>query len=96
MLRPGDTNDSLADFICTAVEQACQRVPASVDVQSSFLDLGMDSLTFVSIVSQVEAVYGVELDTDDLLALFDAPRVGDVVEVLGGLLVRRSRAASTQ
>lgn len=77
---------SLAEFICEAIGHACGRAPASVRMESSPLELGMDSLTLVSVVSQVEAVYGIEVEIDDLIALLNAPRVSDLSDLLERLL----------
>lgn len=86
---------SLAELICEAISHACGRAPASVRMDSSLLELGVDSLTLVSVVSQVEALHGVEIETDDLIALLDAHLVRDLADLLDRLCVSTQQGSST-
>jgi acyl carrier protein len=79
----------VASFVCSTIALACNRDPGSVALDTSLLDLNMDSLTLVSVLAQVEAVYEVSLDTDDVFALIEAARVSDVVSRLEGIVGHR-------
>jgi len=46
------------------------------------LELNMDSLTLVSVLTQVEAVYEVELTPDETLGLIEASRVSQLIDQL--------------
>ena len=79
----------VASFVCSTVALACNRDPASVALDTNLLELNMDSLTLVSILAQVEAVYEVSIDTSEVFALIEAARVADLVNRLEGIIGRR-------
>lgn len=56
------TFDNLVDFICDRFGFEKQEV---ID-KDSFEELGLDSLTLYSIVSKVETMYSIQIDTDDI------------------------------
>jgi acyl carrier protein len=72
----------LQDFVRITLAHACKRPVADVSLQTSMLDLQMDSLTFIAVVSQVEAVYDVQFTEAELVDFFDVAQVGDLVALL--------------
>lgn len=72
----------LADLLRVTIAQACNLEPASVTGAMSMLELGLDSLTLVSVLAQLEAVYGLELTGDETLPLLEAATVGALIEHL--------------
>lgn len=55
-------------------------------------DLGMDSITFISIVVEVEAHFGIEVP-DDMLLLEYFKRVDDIVSVIEQELSKKSEGS---
>ena len=55
-------------------------------------DLGMDSITFISIVVEVEAHFNIEVP-DDMLLLENFKCVDDIVSVIENELSKKSEAA---
>jgi acyl carrier protein len=72
----------LTEFLRGALALATGRDSADIAPDTLLFDLNMDSVTFVAVVSQVEAIYSVELDPGQVLSLFEAVTVSD----LGGQL----------
>jgi acyl carrier protein len=52
--------------------------------------LNLDSLTLVSLVAQVEAIYSVDLTAEELVSLTDCARVSDFVARLKELIGARA------
>lgn len=78
----------LATFVCSTIALACNRDPASVSPRAGLLDLHMDSLTLVSVLAQVEAVYEVSLTPEDTLALVSVTHVSDLIGGLEAIVSR--------
>ena len=72
----------LSEFVCSTIAQACNRPSYSVSLEANMLELNMDSLTLVSVLAQVEAVYEVELTPDETLRLIEASRVSELIDQL--------------
>lgn len=47
------------------------------------LELNMDSLTFVSVLAQIEAVYDIEFAADEILAFLSAGSVHELSGMVG-------------
>jgi acyl carrier protein len=45
-------------------------------------DLGVDSVNMTSIVAQLQATYGFHMESDELIELFNAPRIADFVALV--------------
>jgi acyl carrier protein len=84
----GRIEHSLGDMICTSLAQACKRARREVSLETQMLDLDVDSLTLVSVLAEVEAVYGIELTPDDTLTMIEADVVSDLVERLSSIIAR--------
>jgi acyl carrier protein len=85
---------SINELVCTMLVQVCGRDRCDISLDSRMLDLAVDSLTLVSVLAQVEVVYGIEVTLDDALALKEAPLVSDFVGRVAALAAR-SRTAGT-
>jgi acyl carrier protein len=72
----------IAAFVATTLALACRIEPQRVDRRTRLADLDLDSLTFVSILSRVEAVLGVTFSADETLAVLDAPDVDALVTAI--------------
>lgn len=69
----------IAEFVCATLALACRKERGAVDLRTNFLELNVDSLTLVSVLAQVEAVYAVELTPNQLLPLIEARNVSELV-----------------
>ncbi|HEY8520082.1 MAG TPA: acyl carrier protein [Gammaproteobacteria bacterium] len=79
---------SLTGFVCDALAQACSRDRRDVSPDTRMLELDVDSLTLVSVLAQVEAVYGIELTPEDTLAMMEAAAVSDLADRLAVVIMR--------
>lgn len=79
---------ALNELVCTTLARACNRDPGEIFPRTRMLDLNMDSLTLVSVLAQVEAVYGIELTADDTLGMMEAAFVSDVVDRVAAVVTR--------
>jgi len=87
-----DDDVDLVEFVCSTIALACNR--SAVEPQARLLDLNMDSLTFVSVLAQIEAVYDVELDPDERLELLTAVQVSELIGRLQHIVRRSSQGAT--
>jgi acyl carrier protein len=74
------------EFVCSTMAVACRREPGDVTLETQLFDLDMDSLTLVAVLTQVEAVYDIQLTPADMLKFIEAARVGEIVSGLEQLL----------
>ena len=79
---PQDPVDELVGWLCPAIARACQLEPSGVTAESSVVELGLDSLSLVSVLTLLEAEHRFELAPDETLALLEAADVRslDVLE----------------
>lgn len=83
-----DATATIEQLVTSALAAACRREPARVERSTSLLDLGIDSLTLVAVLSQIEATFAIELTPDDTLALLGATDVGVLVAALERCIAR--------
>jgi acyl carrier protein len=72
----------LDGFVCSVIASACNVELTEVTSSTNLLDIGMDSLNLVSIIAQIQIYSGVEFTSDQVVALFDASLVADLVILL--------------
>ena len=73
---------ALADWLCGALATASRRERTELALQTSLWELALDSLSLVSIVAQVELVWGIEVTVEDVEAMLKSARVADILVVL--------------
>lgn len=87
-------SDELVAWLCPTIARACHLEPARVTAQSSILDLGLDSLTLVSVLAQIEIAHAFELSPDETLALLEATDIRSLARRLAAIIDgRRQRNA---
>jgi acyl carrier protein len=70
------------DFVIFAIAMACQCDPTLISPESSIAELRIDSVKMVSIIGQVEASFGLEVSTEQMLDLFLTEQVRDFIALL--------------
>jgi acyl carrier protein len=65
----------ILDTFCAA----CNRERSALAPQTSLEELGLDSLSLMSVLSQVQFACGVQLNDDQTLHLLNATTVADIV-----------------
>ncbi len=84
-----------SEFILAALADACNIERSKLQGSTPLAEIGFDSLSAVSLTYQVESRYGVELDQDRVVQLYEAATVADVVALVDGILdVSGERAVS--
>jgi acyl carrier protein len=88
-------HDALVGWLCVTIARACRVEPSRVTATSPLLELGLDSLTLVSVLTQVETAHAIELAPDETLALLEAADVGSLAARLTAIVdARRLEDAS--
>jgi acyl carrier protein len=88
-LHGGDSMKSAAeadDLIRSAIALACQRGGLPIADNTGVMDLGLDSVAFIGIVSSLEAEKGSDLSEEQLVALYQASTVGDIIALAKAIL----------
>ena len=73
---------SLKTTVLGAIADACNLSAAEITVDMNIQDLGLDSWAITAIVAQLEAAYGIEVSTDQLIDLMQAEFVRDFVALV--------------
>ncbi len=81
----------LEQKIIEAVAKVAKRKPAEVRLESSFEDLGMDSLDRVTLLFELEQMFDISIPETDVQGI---QTVGDIVNRLQPLLAGGGPAAS--
>jgi len=83
--------ETVSKFLSSALALACGKGEDEVTLDTPLIELDIDSLVFVSVISQLEAIYGFELQAEDFLELYTARDVGALV----GMAVALSHKAQS-
>jgi len=74
--------DEVEEAVGLAIAAACNLEQAGVTREASMLELGVDSMTLIGIVVQLQARLGIHIGPDELAQLFDAPSVGEFIAIV--------------
>jgi len=80
----------LADFVASAIASICEIDKSEIAYNTNLLDLQMDSLSLVALVSQLEAAYEVQFSADDVMELLEPARFADLLTAAEALIRRYS------
>jgi len=78
----GVTRGQIDRFLQQTVADAAGVDVGLVRQSTRMLDLHMDSLTLVAIVTRTETVYGATFDADELVEILRARSVGEVAAIV--------------
>jgi acyl carrier protein len=67
--------------VISIVANVTNRDEQTLSSRTSLADLGLDSLSLTTIVSLIESTYGCEAPIEQVLELYDAQSVGDLIQV---------------
>jgi acyl carrier protein len=76
-------------LIRAAIAASCELPTESLPDDASILDLGLDSMRLLSILSQVGSACGVDIAGEDTVELFNAGSVGELICLIEGIVRRR-------
>ena len=82
----------LARSVREIVAAAAQLRPSEIRLRSSILDLGIDSMGLVVIAAEIQATHHLELSDRELMKLFKATKVVDIVLLLRSKCAAERRA----
>ena len=71
----------LEEQIASLIAKSCNLERSAIASTTSIMDLGVDSLTLISVSSHVCLMHGAELTTSDTAALMQAVCISDVVAI---------------
>jgi acyl carrier protein len=75
---------ALDEFVLETLAMACNAERSLLTLETGLDEIGLDSLSLTAVVAQIEAVYGCRFESEDVVELFQAAAVRDVV-----LMIRR-------
>jgi acyl carrier protein len=81
----------LAELVASAISSACNIERSAIAPETPLYNLGVDSVSMMAVVAQVQMRYEVELTSDQIMELFDASRVEDAVSLLGQVIAQASK-----
>jgi acyl carrier protein len=77
------TPEEIGSIVREAIAAASEVDVATLNNTTPFLALHMDSLTMVTIVSQIENFYGATFEVEELAEILRARDVADLVAAVG-------------
>jgi acyl carrier protein len=80
-----------AVFVQARLADACRLPLESLGPGTSLLELELDSLTLVAVLTQVEMAYDIELTSEDRLAALEARTLAGLVDGIRHRLAHRTR-----
>jgi len=89
---PQRSVDELVAWLCPAIARACQLEPTAVTAESRVVELGLDSLSLVSVLTLIEAEHGFELTPKEMLILLEAADVRALACALSTMIEARRRS----
>lgn len=75
--------DNVQVLVTSRVAAMCRRDPASLQPETTLQELGLDSLGLTLIAAEIEDVLSCLLSQEQLLRLFRATSLRDVVAIAG-------------
>lgn len=71
-----------------ALAWACRVEAERIDRASKMLELGLDSLLLLSVLTEIETAFGLEFSPEHTLVLLEAATVGDIADEIERLAAR--------
>ena len=91
------TNDvDLSELVMDTLGAACSVDRAAIGLETTLLDLGLDSMAITAIVAQAEAACDCELTPDQIVGLFDAIQVKDLIAQISSAIATLRPSAAPQ
>jgi acyl carrier protein len=84
------TVQSIAEIVIETLERTCHFQPHSVRIDTDLLELGVDSLSLVSVVNSVSLSFGIEVDGESMEKLLLAETVADFAAITENLMTEQS------
>ena len=91
-----ETPESIEIVIFDALAAACRVSKSSLTPTTRLIDLALDSLTLVVVITVVEAALETSFDADDLADLLNARVAGDLTRIVARRLHRGESKNSPQ
>jgi acyl carrier protein len=70
---------SIAMTVCEMIARACNFERAAISPNDSMYDLGLDSMSATSLLSELEALYEVEFGPDKIVEILQVQFVGELI-----------------
>lgn len=87
-------NPELETTVCELIARACNFQRAVISPNDSVYDLGLDSMSATSLLSELEAIYEVEFTSERIVEILQAPFVRDLIEIVGQVVRSNPLAAA--
>ena len=91
MDRETQVGSGVRKMVVACVARACNSDAGSVTDSATLSEIGLDSLAITALIGEFQASFDRDLEPEELLALFSAQRVADVIACLEAATAR-SRA----
>lgn len=79
---------NMEEFIATAIARTCNLERSALTPQARNFDIGMDCLAIMSVMSQLQAAFGVQFGPSDARQLFAAVSVDELIMAIRKIVAR--------
>jgi acyl carrier protein len=84
--RSVQTNAAVSDFLIATIARACNLEPSSLSPDMDILELGVDSVSFASMLAQIEANFECEFTPEQVGTLLEVPVIRDMTACIESML----------
>ena len=77
-----DSPPAIHEFLCQRISEILDLERDSIDDKATYKQLGLDSMTLISIAGEIEKYYGLKVEPE---ALYDHPSISTLAEHLESL-----------
>jgi acyl carrier protein len=87
---------SLETTVCEMMARACNLGGTVISPNASVYDLGLDSMSATSLLSELEALYEVEFSPEKIVEILQAPFVRDLIAIVREVVQGPSLAIASE
>lgn len=77
--------DSINSIVIGAIARACNLKVEAVTPDLRIAALGLDSMNMTAVLAELEAVYDIELTSDQIIDVLQQERVSDVIQYVSAV-----------
>ncbi len=77
-----DKPESLEEFLIATIAETCSFERSALTLETSLVDIGIDSLNMTAVLARIELVYDCQLKEEQVIEVLQADRIADVVQLV--------------
>lgn len=67
------TNIEIIKGVKDIIEKSLEYAEVSISPNNTFEEVGVNSLLFIKIIAEIETVYSIDIDANEILTLYELP-----------------------